>query len=72
MPRIYTKVEHLAPEVFRRKAAGRTNRKITDDFDLTTAQIKQLVSRQNRKERQIKEGHILRPKGRPRKAPETE
>ncbi len=72
MPRAYIKIENLAPEVFKRKEAGQTNREIADSFGLTPRQIKQLVNRQNRKERLIKEGYILRPKGRPRKVPETE
>ena len=72
MPRAYTKMEQLAPEVFKRKEAGQTNREIADSFGLTLTQIKQLVSRQNRKERRIKEGYVPQPKGRPRKGPETE
>ena len=72
MPRRYTKMEQLAPEVFKRKEAGQTNREIADSFGLTTKQIKQLVNRQNKKEQRIKAGHIPRPKGRPRKTPETE
>ena len=72
MPRAYTKMERLAPEVFKRKEAGQTNREIADSFGLTVRQIKKLVNRQNRKERQIKAGYIPRPKGRPRKTPETE
>ena len=72
MARRYTKMEQLAPEVFKRKEAGQTNREIADSFGLTTKQIKQLVNRQNKKERRIKAGHISRPKGRPRKTPETE
>ena len=72
MPRAYTKMEQLAPEVFKRKEAGQTNREIADSFGLTQKQIKQLVNRQNRKEKLLREGYILRPKGRPRKTSETE
>jgi hypothetical protein len=35
MPRQYTKVEILSEEVFRRKAAGETNRGIAESYELT-------------------------------------
>lgn len=64
MSRKYSKVEMLSEEVFRRKAAGETNREIGESYGLTKYQIKQLVSRQHRKTRMIANGYI---KGRPRK-----
>jgi len=67
MPRNYTKVEKLSEEVFRRKAQGETNRAIGESYGLTRKQIEQLVTRQNRKRRQIANGYTPRPKGRPRK-----
>ena len=74
MPRKYTKMEMLAEEVFRRKEAGETNRQIAESYGLTKYQIKQLVTRQNRKKRALENGYVPLPKGRPRKnsAPETE
>lgn len=72
MPRKYTKLEEIKEEVFRRKAAGETNREIAESYGLTKKQIKQLVSRENRKVRAIRNGYIPRPKGRPRKEAETE
>lgn len=67
MARKYTKVEILREEIFRRKAAGETNRKIGEDYGLTKEQVKGLVNRQNRKQRLIAKGYVPRPKGRPRK-----
>ena len=67
MSRSYTKVECLAEEVFRRKAAGETNREIGECFGLTKEQVKQLATRQRRKQRLMERGYIPRPKGRPRK-----
>lgn len=67
MARQYEKVEILTEEVFRRKASGETNREIAESYGLSKKQIKQLVSRQNRKARLIAAGHVPRPKGRPRK-----
>lgn len=72
MPRNYTKVESLAEEVFRRKAAGESNREIGEHFGLSKDQIKGLVKRQNRKRRLIQNGYVPQPKGRPRKTEETE
>ena len=45
MSRSYVKVECLAEEVFRRKAAGETNREIGECFGLSGKQIKQLANR---------------------------
>lgn len=67
MSRSYVKMECLAEEVFRRKEAGETNREIGEHFGLSKKQIKQLVSRQNRKKRLIANGYVPQPKGRPRK-----
>ena len=67
MTRKYTKVEMLSEEVFRRKAAGETNREIGAHFGLSKVQIKELVKRQNRKQRLIAKGYAPQPKGRPRK-----
>ena len=44
----YTKAEALSEEVFRRKAAGETNREIGACFGLSKEQVKGLVGRQNR------------------------
>ena len=51
MSRGDTKAEALSEEVFRRKAAGETNREIGAHFGLRKAQVKGLVNRQNRKQR---------------------
>ena len=67
MSRGYTKVEALSEEVFRRKAAGETNREIGARFGLSKEQIKGLVKRQNRKRRLIASGYVPQPKGRPHK-----
>lgn len=62
MPRKYTKMEMLAEEVFRRKEAGETNRQIAESYGLTKYQIKQLVTRQNRKKRALENGYVPLPK----------
>ena len=72
MARTYTKVEGLTEIIRQRKSNGETNREIAESFGLTKYQVKQLMARQNRKERRIAAGHIPRPKGRPRKEPASE
>ena len=67
MTRKYTKVEGLTEIIRQRKAEGETNREIAESYGLTKYQVKQLMARQNRKERRIAAGYTLRPKGRPRK-----
>ena len=72
MARKYTKVEGLTEIIRQRKAKGETNREIAESYGLTKYQVKQLMARQNRKERRIAAGYIPRPKGRPRKEPASE
>ena len=72
MARKYTKVEGLTEIIRQRKAKGETNREIAESYGLTKYQVKQLMARQNRKERRIAAGHKPRPKGRPRKEPASE
>lgn len=67
MSRQYAKVEELSEEVFRRKAAGETDREIGKSYGLTGKQIHNLVTRQNRKARLLAKGYVPCPKGRPRK-----
>ena len=72
MARKYTKVEGLTEIIRQRKSNGETNREIAESFGLTKYQVKQLMARQNRKERRIAAGYIPRPKGRPRKETASE
>ena len=72
MGRKYTKVEGLTENIRQRKANGETNREIAESYGLTKDQVKQLMARQNRKERRIAAGYIPRPKGRPRKETASE
>lgn len=72
MARKYTKVEGLTEIIRQRKANGETNREIAESYGLTKCQVKQLMTRQNRKERKIAAGYVPRPKGRPRKEPASE
>ena len=55
-----------------RKAAGETNRAIGKKYGLSKTQVKQLVNRQNRKERLLAAGYVAHPKGRPRRETASE
>ena len=72
MARKYTQVEGLTEIIRERKANGETNREIAESYGLDKCQVKQLIARQNRKERRIASGYIPRPKGRPRKETASE
>ena len=69
MKKRYTKVQELAGIIYKRKADGETNREIAESLGLTLKQVKQLITRENRKRRLVANGYILQPKGRPRKTP---
>ena len=59
MPRKYTRIEFLSEEIFRRNDNGETNLEIATSYGLSKQQIKQLVTRQNRKKRLIVAGYVI-------------
>ena len=64
----YTHVQCLLPEIRAMEAAGKTKREIAEHFGLRDKYVvKQLLTRERRKEKKIIEGIMPRPKGRPRK-----
>jgi len=72
--RRYTQVQGLLPEVKRLKEEGKTNCEIAEELGLASKDVvKQLLTRERRKERRIKEGFPPRTKGNPQKeSPEEE
>ena len=72
MARRYTKVEGLTEVVRTRHEQGETYAEIASDYGLEKKQLKQLMARQRRKERNIEAGYIPRPTGRPRKEAASE
>ena len=64
----YTHVQELLPEIRAMEAAGKTKREIAEHFCLRDKYVvKQLLSRERRKEKKAEAGILPRPKGRPRK-----
>ena len=49
------------------REAGQTLREIAEHFGLEKKQLKNLINRYNRRQKEIEAGIIPRPKGRPRK-----
>ena len=49
------------------RAEGMSNREIADHFGLNLKQVKNWVNRHNRAQRNLAEGIMPKPKGRPRK-----
>jgi len=71
MPRKYTHVKALEAEIVTLREAGRTRQEIADELGLTKEQIKQWVTRYNKRKSAVIEGRPLHRRGRPRKHPLT-
>ena len=67
MPRSYTHIKVLEKEIFEQKAQGKCNREIREQYGLSKIQMRNLITRHNRAEIQIKAGIIPRRRGRPPK-----
>ena len=65
--RKYTKIKEIEPEIMAMREAGQTLREIAEHFGLEKKQLKDLVTRYNRRHEKLVAGIIPRPKGRPRK-----
>lgn len=64
----YTHVQILLPEIRAMEASGKTKREIAEHFGLRDKYVvKQLLTRERRKEKKAEAGILPRPKGRPRK-----
>jgi len=65
--RKYTRIKEIEPEIMAMREAGQTLREIAEHFGLEKKQLKNLINRYNRRQKEIEAGIIPRPKGRPRK-----
>ena len=64
----YTRVQALLPEIKAMMAEGKTQREIAEYYGFKDKYVvKQLLTRERRKERKLEAGIVPRPKGRPRK-----
>lgn len=67
MSRSYRKILENEKEIIEMREAGKTRREICEKFGFSMQQVKNFVSRYNRKQRKIEAGIALKRKGRPPK-----
>lgn len=67
MARKYTKIYEFEPLMMAMREEGKTRREIAAHFGLEIWQVKDLITRYNRRECNWREGVLPKPKGRPRK-----
>lgn len=66
--RNYTHIQELLPQIKAMLAEGKTQREVAEHYGFKDKYVvKQLLTRERRKERRLEAGMIPRPKGRPRK-----
>ena len=66
--RNYTHIQELLPQIKAMLAEGKTQREVAEYYGLKNKYVvKQLLTRERRKERKLEAGIIPRSKGRPRK-----
>ena len=65
--RKYVQIKLVEDQIQLMRAEGMTNREIADYFGLNLKQVKNWVNRHNRAQRNLANGIIPKPKGRPRK-----
>ena len=70
--RKYTKMDKYAAVIATMREEGRTRQEIADTLGLEYDQVASWIKRNNRKKRNLAQGIIPKPKGRPRKQPEIE
>ena len=67
--RKYTHIKGIEEQIITMREAGMTRQEIADELGLEKAQIKNWVTRYNRRKAGLLEGLPSKPKGRPRKQP---
>ena len=70
--RKYTKMDKYAAVIATMREEGRTRQEIADTLGLEYDQVASWIKRNNRKKRNLAQGIIPKPKGRPRKQSEIE
>lgn len=65
--RKYTHINTLETQIISMRAAGMTRQEIADELGLTKIQIKDWITRYNRRKEMLKQGIVPKAKGRPRK-----
>ncbi len=68
MPRSYQHISDYKKEILEMKAQGLTLKEIGSKFGFTKKQVHNFITRYNEKQRNIKDGVVIRAKGRPSKS----
>ena len=70
--RKYTKMDKYAARITALRGEGRTRQEIADELGLDFEQVANWIKKNNRKKRNLAQGIMPNPKGRPRKQSELE
>ena len=65
--RKYTHINTMGTQIISMRTAGMTRQEIADELGLTKNQIKDWITRYNRRKEMLKQGIVPKAKGRPRK-----
>lgn len=67
MARKYARIELIGKEILEMREEGKTKREIGERLGISKEQVKNFISRYNRKQSKVKAGIALRMRGRPAK-----
>lgn len=67
MARSYRHINEYEAEIIALKEEGFTRKEIGEKYGFTVKQVKDFITRYNRKQKMVAAGVAIRPKGRPRK-----
>ena len=67
MPREYRHISQYANEIYELREKGLNLREIGKQLGFTYEQMRNFIHRENRKQRKLASGIVIKPKGRPRK-----
>ena len=65
--RKYTQINIMETQIISMRKTGMTRQEIADELGLTKKQIKDWITRYNRRKEMLKQGMVPKAKGRPRK-----
>ena len=65
--RKYTQINIMETQIISMRKTGMTRQEIADELGLTKKQIKDWITRHNRRKEMLKQGIVPKAKGRPRK-----
>ncbi len=67
MPRNYRHISDYENEILEMRHQGKTRKEICEKFGFSLKQVKDFITRYNRKQKKLASGISIKPKGRPRK-----